>query len=90
MIQQKERETDMSNNIVATPRTSDGLRDSLFDALDATRNGTMTAQEAQAVCKICAQIINSMNMEIEFYKHIARHSETGTVPITTLKLGRAA
>lgn len=79
-----------TKTVVTTKRTSEGLRDSLFDALDATRSGSMTAQEAQAICKICAQIINAMNMEIEFYKHIGRHAETGVIPQTTLKLGMAA
>ena len=68
-------------------RSSEGLRDALFDALDGLNNGTTTAQEAQAVCKVCAQVINSVNAEIEFYKHIGRHYVDGDTPRTILQLG---
>lgn len=71
-------------------RTSEGLRDTLFDALDRLNSGTITAQEAQAVCKVCAQIINSVNTEIEFYKHIGRHQVDGVMPRTIMTLGRSA
>lgn len=80
----------MSKNseIAPTVRTSEGLRDSLFAALDGLNSGRVTAQEAQAICKVCAQIINSVNTEIEFYKHIGRHGETGApLPKTVLTLG---
>ena len=70
------------------PRTSEGMRDTLFDALESMNKGVMTAQEAHAVCKIAAQIINSVNTEIEFYKHIGRLSKGGAAaPSTTLTLG---
>ena len=71
-------------------RTSEGLRDTLFDALDGLNSGTVNAQEAQAICKVCAQIINSVNTEIEFYKHIGRHNEGEAVPRTVLALGAQA
>lgn len=75
------------NGKQASLRTSRGLRDALFDALDAINNGTKTAQEVQAICKVCAQITNSVNMEIEFYKHIGRHHADGDIPDTSLNLG---
>ena len=73
-----------------TVRTSEGLRDTLFNALDRLNTGTITAQEAQAVCKVCAQIINSVNTEIEFYKHIGRHAVDGVAPRTVMTLGSNA
>ena len=77
-------------SMIKTARTSEGLRNTLFDALDATLNKQMQPAEAQAVCKLCAQIINSVNTEIEFYKHIASKQPEGTAPNTVLKLGAGA
>lgn len=77
-----------NSGLQPTTRTSEGLRDTLFDCLDGLRSGAMTAQEAQAVSKVCAQIISSINTEIEFYKHIGRHQLEGkTTPNTVLVLG---
>lgn len=75
-------------NIAKAVRTTEGMRDSLFDALDGLTNGTKTAQEAQAICKVCAQIVNSVNAEIEFYKHIGRHHIDGKLPSIVMKLGK--
>ncbi|MES2166596.1 MAG: hypothetical protein V4458_06125 [Pseudomonadota bacterium] len=77
------------SSIIKTTRTSEGLRNTLFDALDASLNKQMQPAEAQAICKICAQIINSVNTEIEFYKHIASKLPDGTAPNTVLQLGGA-
>ena len=82
----------MSNEGQVSPvkivRTSEGLRDQLFDTLEGLNAGTKTAQEAQAICKIAAQIINSVNTEIEFYKQIARHQQAGEPAVKTiLQLG---
>ncbi len=51
-------------------RTSAGLRDVLFDELDAIREGRSNPQKAQATAKLACQIINSVKMEIEFYSHV--------------------
>lgn len=74
-------------SMIKTTRTSEGLRNTLFDALDASLNKQMQPAEAQAICKICAQIINSVNTEIEFYKHIASKMPDGTTASTVLTLG---
>lgn len=79
-----------ANALQARPRTSEGLRDVLFDTLERLNAGSVTAQEAQAVCKVCAQIINSVNTEIEFFKHIGRHHEKDATPRTILTLGAEA
>jgi excinuclease UvrABC ATPase subunit len=79
-----------ARDITATVRTSEGLRDTLFDTLDGINAGKVSAQEAQAICKICAQINNSVNTEIEFYKHIGRHYIGKARPATTLPLGAVA
>ena len=71
-------------------RTSEGVRDTLFDALDGLNAGKVSAQEAQAICKVCAQIINSVNAEIEFYKHIGRHHDASARPDIVIPLGASA
>lgn len=52
-------------------RTSSGLRDALFDEMDALRNGQSNPNRAIAVAKIACQVINSVKMEIEYQKHVA-------------------
>lgn len=56
-------------------RTSQGLRDALFDELDALRAGESNPQRASALSKLAVQIINSATMEIEFQKYV--HSSPG-------------
>ena len=70
-----------------TIRTSAGMRDALFDCLDGLRDKSVTAQEATAASKICSQIINSITVEIEFYKHVASKVPDGVGHSTTLALG---
>ncbi len=70
-----------------TVRTTAGLRDTLFNALDGINAKTITAPEAQAISKLAAQITNSINTEIEFYKHIGRHNIDGIGPDTVMRLG---
>jgi len=56
-------------------RTTFGLRDALFDEMDALRRGTSTPQRASAVSKLAVQIINSANMEIEYQKLAAENKQ---------------
>ena len=69
-------------------RTSLGLRDTLFDTLEALGEKSISPQEAQAICKVAAQIINSVNTEIEFFKHVSNSkASSGSDPDLTLRLG---
>jgi|TARA_R110000868_G_scaffold107595_1_gene294352 hypothetical protein len=56
----------VNKNETATIRTSIGLRDALFDELDALRDGTSNPQKSQATAKLAVQIINSVKMEIDY------------------------
>tara|TARA_R110000803_G_scaffold15030_1_gene41744 strand:+ start:223 stop:468 length:246 start_codon:yes stop_codon:yes gene_type:complete len=56
----------VNKNKTATIRTSIGLRDALFDELDALRDGTSNPQKSQATAKLAVQIINSVKMEIDY------------------------
>lgn len=49
-------------------RTSAGLRDSLFDALERVRDGEMMAEDAKAISMLAGQICNTVNLEIQVAK----------------------
>ena len=50
-------------------RTSAGLRDAIFDELDAIRNGNSNPTRANAVAKLASSIVETVRMEIEVSKH---------------------
>jgi len=70
-------------------RTSLGLRDVLFDEIDALRSGTTTPQKASALARVATQIINSVKIEIEHQKHVASLVDAGNkvTPSAVLSLG---
>lgn len=49
-------------------RTSAGLRDAIFDELDAIRGGTSNPTRANAVAKLAGSIVETVRMEIEVQK----------------------
>lgn len=68
--------------------TSESLRETLFDALDELRADKIDAQKAQAIGKLAAQIVATVQVEVEFYKHIRRNQAAGVERTeTVLKLG---
>ena len=46
-------------------RTSAGLRDALFDELDALRRGEIDPKRANAVAKLAKTVVETVRMEIE-------------------------
>jgi hypothetical protein len=76
----------MNNKIV---RTSLGLRDMLFDELDALREGKTNPQRASAVAKLAVQIINSVRIEIDHQRHVLSVMDAGSkvTPSAALQLG---
>lgn len=56
-------------------RTSAGLRDALFDEIDAIRNGTSNPTRANAVAKLATGIADTVRMEIEVAKHMRDASD---------------
>lgn len=48
-------------------RNQHGLRLRLFDAMDALRNGDIEYQDAAALAKLAAQIVNSDRVEIDIH-----------------------
>jgi hypothetical protein len=53
-------------------RTSAGLRDALFDELDRMRKGETNASNANAVARLADQICNTVHMELEVHRHLAK------------------
>lgn len=49
-------------------RTSAGLRDAIFDEIDAIRNGESNPTRANAVAKLAAGIVDTVRMDIEVQK----------------------
>lgn len=62
----------VKNTEAATPiaRTSAGLRDAIFDEIDAIRNGTSNPTRANAVAKLATGIVETVRMEIEVHRHL--------------------
>ena len=73
-------------------RSTKGLRDALFDEMDALRNGKSNPHVASAQAKLAVQIINSVRLDIEYQKHIS--STPGSsglgMSINPILLGNAA
>jgi len=52
-------------------RNSTGLRDAIFDEIDAVRNGISNPTRANAIAKLASGIVETVRMELE----VARHSQ---------------
>lgn len=77
--------------IGSATRTSEGLRDVLFDELDSIRNGKSSPQKATAVAKLAGEICATVRMEMDYYRMIgSKTGKTTAVPLgNPLKLGHA-
>lgn len=69
-------------------RTTQGLRDALFDELDELRGPDGNPEKSMAVANLAKQIINTAKVELDFQRLISQQAEAGT-PITlgSLRLG---
>lgn len=59
------KKTTKAQPILKVKRTSLGLRDALFDEIDALRTGESNPARAMSIAKLAVQIINSAALEIE-------------------------
>lgn len=68
-----ERWNGVASEIVMTavPHTSEGLRDALFDELNALRAGLTTVQRAKAVAMLAARVIESIRAQVQVQKLMA-------------------
>lgn len=60
-------------------RTSAGLRDAIFDELDAIRAGSSNPTRANAVAKLATSIVETVHMEIEVQRHLTQHPAVSEV-----------
>lgn len=76
----------MSKKIEATPivRTSAGLRDAIFDEIDAIRSGTSNPTRANAVAKLATGIVETVRMELEVQRHLRNASPADALPTPAL------
>jgi hypothetical protein len=72
--------TKKQQEVTATPvnRTSAGLRDAIFDEIDAIRNGTSNPTRANAVAKLATGIVETVRMEIEVQRHLRQSTPSTT------------
>lgn len=68
-------------------RTSIGLRDALFDEIDALRNGESNPSRASAMSKLAVQIINSAKMEAQFQQYVTSTKGNNLVLSKPVALG---
>lgn len=54
----------------AVVRTSAGLRDAIFDELDALRSGASNPTRANAVAKLAGSVVETVRMELEVQRHV--------------------
>lgn len=57
-------------------RTSAGLRDAIFDEIDAVRAGLSNPTRANAIAKLAMGIVETVRMEIDVQKHLRSHPPT--------------
>jgi hypothetical protein len=70
-------------------RTSAGLRDAIFDELDAIRSGTSNPTRANAVAKLAGSIVETVRMEIEVQKFARSAPANPTMTAIETPLGKA-
>lgn len=74
-------------------RSSAGLRDAIFDEIDAMRAGTSNPTRANAVAKLAAGIVDSVRMDLEVQRFAAstanavKTTEAASPLPSSLKLG---
>lgn len=69
-------------------RTSAGLRDALFDAIEKLGTGDLDGAQAQAMATLAKQICNTVHLEIEVAKLRTEYpSDTPILVPSPLKLG---
>lgn len=69
-------------------RTTQGLRDALFDELDELRGPEANPEKSMAVANIAKQIINTAKVELDFHRMMQQQAEAGTpVTLGNLRLG---
>ena len=78
----------MAKQKSAMMRTSQGLRDVLFDEIEELRNGKGDPTKAAAVANLAKQIVNTAKAEMDFHRVLKSHEKDGQpILLGTLQLG---
>lgn len=57
---------------MASKQTTEDLRSTLFDCIDAVKNGTMDPSEAKAVTALADKVIQTAKLEMEYAETLSR------------------
>lgn len=69
-------------------RTSQSLRDALFEELEELRTGEGDPSRAMAVANLAKQIINIAKVELDFHREMMKAADQGrTVELGNMQLG---
>lgn len=69
-------------------RSSQALRDALFDELDELRSGNGDPARALAVSRLAQQILSTARVEMEFHRMVLKASKEGeSVTMGSMQLG---
>jgi hypothetical protein len=80
--------TNHPNRSKKLTRTSQGLRDILFDEIDELRGGDGDPTKSMAVANLAKQIINTAKIELDFHRQATQLANEGTpLKMGTLQLG---
>lgn len=72
-------------------RTTQGLRDILFDEIDELRGGDGDPTKSLAVANLAKQIINTAKVELDFHRVMQSADAQGTpIALGNIQLGTAA
>ena len=63
------KKAEAKTTVKPVERTSKGLRDAIFDEMDAVRNNSSNPTRANAVAKLATGIVETVRMEIEVQRH---------------------
>ena len=75
---------------MATTRTSEGLRSTLFETLDKFLNGDIDAQSAKVVAKLADSLLKSVAVDLEYKRLVSDMARTdGPSSVSNLKLNIA-
>lgn len=78
-----------AENQFKTEQTSQGLRETLFKVMDDVIGGKIETPRAHAIGKLAAQIIATVQIEVEFHKHVTKFlGPDESTTRTVLRLGQ--
>lgn len=68
-------------------RSSQGLRDMLFDELDKLRNGEASPQRVNVLAKASSQIISTVRLEMDLLKYATGLGKKDQTKLPSVSMG---